>query len=173
MPICIDDLKRAANIYKTKKFLLDYFIRKFGKDNINRVIDPSMIIDLTVQIPQLSSRIEIIPNAVDMRLQQDSISIEWNLFVFGNKRMYLGKTNHLNIANTVYTIKNGNHCPNINGVEYGVTPKRIIQFIVRVLEKSKDGYTPWVDTTNSVNNLLKNPRIGFGYNHLGTGNFYT
>jgi hypothetical protein len=173
MPICIDDLKRAANIYKTRKFLLDYFIRKFGKENINRVMNPSEIMDLTNQIPQLASRVEVVPNAIDMRLQQDSISIEWNLFVFGNKRMYLGKTNHLNIANTIYSIKSGNQCQSLNGVEYGVTPKRVIQFIIRVFEKSKDGYTPWIDTRDSVNNLLKNPRMGFGYNHMNSGNFHT
>lgn len=172
MPVQIDNLKRAANVYKVKKFLIDYFIRKFGKENFNRIIDPSLLMDLIDEIPQLASRIEIVPNAVDMKLQEDMIAIEWNLFAFGNKRMYLGKTNHINIANTIYALKRGHKCPNINGVEYGVSPKRIVQFVVRIFEKSKDGYTPWVDNRDTVNNLLKTSHPNFGYNHLNAGNFH-
>lgn len=173
MPVQIDNLKRAANIYKVKKYLLDYFIRKVGKENFNKIIDPSTVMDIVDEIPQLASRIEIVPNAVDMKLQEDMISIEWNIFVFGNKRMYLGKTNHLNIANTIYDLKRGNKCANINGVEYGVSPKRIVQFVIRILEKSKDGYTPWVDNRNLANNLLKTNSPSFGYNHLNSGNFHS
>jgi hypothetical protein len=171
MPVQIDQLKRAANIYKVRRYLCDYFVKKVGKENINKIIMPGEIVDITEEIPQLASRVEVVASAVDLKLQEDVISIEWNMFVFGNKRIYLGKTTHIGIADTIRAIKSRSVKGGIGGVEYGTTPKRIVQFIIRVLNSSKEGYTPWVDNRNKAENILKTTQASFGYNHKSTGSF--
>jgi len=113
----------------------------------------------------LSTKIEIVPNAKDMKLMEDQITIEWNLFVLGNQQQYLGRSTHQNIMQTVHRLKNGVASANQHNIEYGTTPRRIVAFILRVLEKSEDGYVPWIVPNRSLNSVLNFGLLDVGYSH--------
>lgn len=165
MPIDIDILRRVANLEKIRRVLISYFIKKVGKENMNRVVDPCILRDLTILIPPLYTKIEIVPHAEDMKLLEDQITIGWNLFVLGSQQMYLGRNFYSGIMHTVNQLKNGSYMPSTRPTEYGVTPKNIISFILRVLEKHLDGYVPWIEPKNTVGSMLNLGLLGMGYQH--------
>ena len=132
---------------------------------MDRVVDPSALLDLTLQIPPLHTKMEIVPNAKDLRLQDDQITLEWNLFVLGTKRMYLGRTAHQDIMNTLHTLKSGQPVHRIHGIEYGVKPKQIIAFVTRVLGSHEDGYVPWIAPERSIDQVLNFGMLNAGYYH--------
>lgn len=167
MPVDRDSLRRAANCYKVQKHLVHYFLHKVGKEKMGQVVDPSTLMDLTISIPALHTKIEIVPSVKDMRLQEDFITLEWNLFVLGNKRMYLGCTSHQDIMNTVNAARRGDELSRLHGIEYGVKPKQIIAFIIRVLGQHTDGYVPWVSQHRSIDQILSPGMLGMGYHHHG------
>jgi len=165
MPINVDNVRRAANLEKVRRCLIKYFISKVGKDGMNRVIDPNCLLDLTTQISPLYTKIEIVPHAEDMKLLEDQITIGWNLFVLGNQQMYLGRNVHSEIMNTINNLKHGMPAANTRKVEFGVTPKKIIAFILRVLDKHRDGYVPWIEPQRTIGQVLNMGMLGVGYNH--------
>jgi hypothetical protein len=167
MPVNLDKLRRAANCHKVQKWLVHYFIQKVGRENMHRIVDPSNLMDLTIHIPPLHTRIEIVPNARDLRLQDDHISLEWNLFVLGTKRMFLGRTAHQDIMATLHCVRNVDQVNRVHGIEYGVNPKQIIAFIIRVLGKHEEGYVPWIAPQRSIDQILNFGTLGVGYNHGG------
>lgn len=167
MPVDLDKLRRAANCYKVQKWLVHYFVNKVGRENMHKVIDPSILLDMTTQIPPIHTKIEIIPNARDLKLQEDLIVIEWNLFVLGTKRMFIGRTSHQDIMSTLFALKNGNTVNHIHGIEYGVTPKKMIAFITRILRIHEDGYIPWVTPQRSIDQILNFGILSVGHNHGG------
>lgn len=165
MPVDLDKVRRVANCQKVQKWLIHYFLHKVGKNNMDRVVDPSELLDLTMQIPPLHTKLEIVPNAKDLRLQDDQITLEWNLFVLGTKRMYLGRTAHQDIMNTIHTLKSGQPVHRMHGIEYGVKPKQIIAFITRVLGNHEDGYVPWISPERSIDQVLNFGMLNAGYYH--------
>jgi hypothetical protein len=167
MPVNQDTLRRAANCHKVQKFLVHYFVHKVGKHNMDKVVDPSILLDLTIQIPPLHTKVEIVPNAKDMKLQDDFLTLEWNMFVLGTKRMFLGRTAHQDIMNTLHSVRQGQAVNRVHGIEYGVKPKQIIAFIVRVLGKHEEGYVPWVSPERSIDQVLNFGMLSTGYHHGG------
>ena len=165
MPVNLDNLRRAANCHKVQKHLVHYFLGKVGKESMGRIVDPSQLADITVQIPQLHTKLEIVPNAKDLKLQDDHLTLEWNLFVLGTKRMFLGRTSHQDIMATLHTVKMGEPVNRVHGIEYGVNPKQIIAFITRVLGQHEDGYVPWVTPERSIDQVLNFGMLGAGYSH--------
>ena len=165
MPLNIDNVRRAANLEKVRRHLIRYFVCKVGKEGMNRIIDPCCILDLTVQISPLSTKIEVMPHAEDMKLLEDQITIGWNLFVLGNQQMYLGRNFHSSIMNTINDLKHGMPTVNTRSTEFGATPKKIIAFILRVLEKHRDGYVPWVEPQRSIGSVLNMGLLGIGSNY--------
>lgn len=164
MPIDIDMLRRRANLEKVSRFLINYFIKKFGKEHIDRVIDPGQILDLIQQIPPLSTKVETVPHAEDMKYAENQITIGWNLFVMGTYQMYLGRNYYQDISVTVSNLRNGQYVTPLRPTEFGVTPRKIIVFIKRVLRKCEDGYVPWVNPTG-IGQYINYNALNMGYHH--------
>lgn len=152
----IDRIKHITNAEVIKKHLIKYFMDK-GFESFNKQIFPPLLQDLTLQIPLLASKIEVIPNVEQIDVTIDKATLTWNLFVLGNQRMYLGQTFHNGLANLARQIRSGF----IGSIEPGndvtarhtTTPKKVIIFISRVLSGSESGY---VDL-KPVNTRFQNP----------------
>ena len=105
------------------------------------------------------------PHAEEMKMLEGQIVIGWNLFVLGSYQMYLGRNYHTDIMRTVNDIKCGNYTQPNRPTEYGVTPIKIIRFIIRVLGKHLDGYTQWIEPHHNVSSMLGSSILGIGNNY--------
>lgn len=128
-------LQVALNKELLKRMLTQYFTQKGYNENFDRKIYPPTIQDMGQFIPQLTNKLEVIPHIVDIEPQTGIVKLGWNLFILGNKRMYLGESTHTNLSEIrVGQMTNGQTIK----TNYP-TPKRIIEFILKTLENSKNG----------------------------------
>ncbi len=160
----IDQIKHIANAEAIKRHLIKYFVDK-GFESFNKQIFPPILQDITLKIPILASKIEVIPNVEQIDVTIDKATLTWNLFVLGNQRMYLGQTFHNGLANLARQIRSGyigsdQAGPDITS-RHTTTPKKIIFFISRVLNSNEAGY---VDL-KPVNIQFQNPTDRYKLKH--------
>ena len=125
-------ITKAVDGEVIRRLLTEYFKTKEVK--LNSPIQPNLIADLPQMVPQLASKVEVIPNAEDIDPATGAIKLEWNLFVLGNIRLNLGQSTHANINEiTAPTQKE------FVELETCKTPKIIIEFIVKHLSNCKAG----------------------------------
>jgi hypothetical protein len=127
----------ALNKELLRRMLIKYFFDKGFKEDINRRIYPPSLLDLPVLIPHLDGKVEIQPHVEDIDPQTGVATLGWNLFVLGNKRMYLGESTHSSL-NEIQAQIGIPDADGIKTIEY-VTPKKVISFIVEVLSTSHAG----------------------------------
>jgi hypothetical protein len=128
----------ALNRELLRRMLTKYFFDKGFKENINKRIYPPTIQDIVFKIPQISGKVEIVPYVEDIDPYSNIVTLGWNLFVLGTKRMYLGESTHTSLAEIRNNIAGPIWSEGINSIEY-VTPKKIISFIVEILGESRVG----------------------------------
>ena len=132
-----DRMKHTLDLRKVRSLLVKYFHDK-GVEDYDIPIYPIGIHDIVDIVPEISHRIEIEPKVEDVDPMSGWTRLGWNLFVLGNKRLYLGETEHDN-ANDLKLLMDG--APDLyNGAIYKNTrsPREIIKFIVRILENHPD-----------------------------------
>ena len=120
-------------------------------ESFDRHLYPAIIQDLTMVIPQLTTKVEIVPFAEEVDTYQGKAVLGWNLFVLGNQRMYLGQTFHNDLRGLASQLQTGFiMIPEgiITNARRQTTPRRIITFITRVLESHDAGY---VDLHTPIN----------------------
>lgn len=157
----IDKIKHVTNTEVIRRLLVKYFIDKGFENSFDRQLYPSIIQDLPFVIPVLSNKVEVTPHAEDIDSINGKARIGWNLFVLGNKRMYLGETFHNNLRDLARQIFSGNILPPNNETRSArkqTTPRHVITFITRVLGDHDSGY---VDLSPSAN-PQRRPGDGFG-----------
>lgn len=145
----IDRIKHILNSDVVNKLLIKYFMSKGFNESFDNQLYPAVLQDLTMTVPVLSSKIEVVPNAKDVDLSMDKAVLSWNLFALGNQRMYLGDTYHTGLQDLARQIRGGVIAipENNHGIaRRQTTPRRVIAFISRVLGDHNDGY---VDLKNS------------------------
>jgi hypothetical protein len=126
-------------------------------ESFDRQLYPSMIQDLPVNIPILSSKVEVVPHVENLDNMQGKAVLGWNLFVLGSQRMYLGETYHNDLATLARQIKS---CSILipEGVSPNATrqttPRRIIHFITRALSDRKSGYVDLSEPSNRVSRMI-------------------
>lgn len=128
----------ALNKELLRRMLTKYFFDKGFKESINRRIYPPIIQDIVLKIPQISGKVEVVPYVEDIDPYSNLVTLGWNLFVLGTKRMYLGESTHTSLAEIKNNIAGPIWSEGINSIEY-VTPKKVISFIVEILGESKVG----------------------------------
>jgi len=149
----IDRIKHISNTEVVRRLLIKYFVDKGFNSSFDRQMYPALIQDLPNCIPVLSSKIEIIPYAEEIDISLGRVILGWNMFVLGNKRMYLGETYHNNLHDLARQIRSGP----IQMPEQGManarrqtTPRRIVTFLSRVLGDNAAGYVDLSPTTRPV-----------------------
>lgn len=131
-----DKVYTALNQELIRRLLIRYFTQKGFKENFTKRIYPPLIQDITVQVPHLNGKVEVQPYVEDINPESGVVRLGWNLFVLGQKRLYLGESIHTSLAEVQNAVFGPP--PNTRFINYA-TPKRIVNFIVRILGNSKNG----------------------------------
>ena len=134
----------ALNKELTRRMLTKYFYDKGFKEDMGGRIYPPALQDLSVAIPQLVGKIEIQPHVEDVNPLTGIVTLGWNMFVLGNKRMYLGESSHSNLQEVQTTIYGPVRSEGVRSIEYR-TPKQVVSFIVETLATTKAGDLGRVD----------------------------
>lgn len=136
-----DKFRHALNTDVATRLLVRYFLATKGFQSLDQFIYPALIMDMPVAIPELSDKIEIIPYAKNIDLVMDRAILGWNLFILGNRRMYLGDTYHNELRRLVTDLRSGTIVPTDDKRAVRMsTPRTLIAFVTRVLETHEQGY---------------------------------
>ena len=132
----MDRIHTALNQELIKRLMVRYFTQKGFKETFNRKIYPPTLQDLPVQIPQLAGKIEIQPYVEDIDPNTGVVKLGWNLFVLGVNRIFIGESTHTNLNE----VRSGVAGP-LQNARQGIatTPKKITEFIIKILGSSKNG----------------------------------
>ena len=137
----IDKIRTLLNADVARKMLIKYFIAKGYQDSFDRLIYPPSLQDLPLCIPQLESKVEVVPHACDINPMLGTAMIGWNLFVLGNHRMFLGESVHNDLPELARQLTTGSVVPSTSSqARRQTTPRRIVNFVARVLERHAGGY---------------------------------
>jgi hypothetical protein len=144
--------RQIAKHLLTKK--LETFFEQRGYSD-NTLVYPPAIAELE-SIPELVNKVELNPSPENLDPTTGAAKIGWNLFVMGVNRMYLGHTMHTNLAELAS--KSG---PGEKAADLKYTASQIVEFIIKILERSDDGFERLPETTRSEPATPTNkPKIG-------------
>jgi len=136
----VDKMKHLANTEVVRRLLIKYFMDRGFGESFDRQLQPSLLQDLPITIPILGTKVEIVPHCEDVDPHSSRATIGWNLFVLGTHRMYLGNTEHADLAMLARQVQRGL----IEGASLSArrqtTPRRVVAFITRVLANHEAGY---------------------------------
>lgn len=133
----VQKIQKVLNEELIKRLLRKYFHAKGLSESMDKPIYPPIVQDLVKFIPQLIGKIEIVPNVENIDPHGGDIKIEWNMFVLGTNRMYLGESEHRNLAE-INQIQIGSISQTTPSVKKA-TPNKIVEFVTKILSKSRAG----------------------------------
>jgi len=151
----IDKIKHLSNTEAIRRLLIRYFIDKGFDRTFSRQLYPALIQDLPMAIPVLASKVEIVPQVLELDLGLNRAVLGWNLFCLGNRRMYLGDTFHNNLQDLARMIRQGTISPAAQGpvARRQTTPKKVVMFLTKVLGDTEAGYVYLVPPTRDIKNV--------------------
>jgi hypothetical protein len=151
----IDRIKHLANTESVRRLLIRYFIDKGFEHSFDRQLYPASIQDLAMAIPVLANKIEVVPQVLELDMGLNRAVLGWNLFILGNRRMYLGDTFHNNLQDLARMIRQGSIAPPGNGpvARRQTTPKKVVMFITKILSSNEAGYVFLAPPTRDVRNV--------------------
>jgi hypothetical protein len=167
-------LKRKLQKELIKRQLVAFFVEK-GYDNFDMPLYPPAAYDMPVRVPHLFTRCEIVPTVEETDTTLGTVRLTWNLFILGTQRLDLGSTTHSGQSDIVRAIVGE---PNMElPSECVVTPKKVIDFILKILENSKSGFVelppnfqiPPGALTMPLLSKSRSPRL----NPSSSGSFYS
>ena len=158
-------IKKKLQKELIKRKLVEYFASK-GYDNFGGPLYPPSCFDLPIKVPQLFSRVEIIPSVEETDTTLGTVKLSWSLFVLGTNRIHLGYTTHTGESDVVRAVMGA---PDWQlPAEFTTSPKDVIKFILKVLSNSKKGFVDLPDhfqippgaLTDPLMSKARNPRVG-------------
>lgn len=159
----IDRIRQLIINEYAARLLVKYFIEKGFKDSFNIHVYPPGIQDLPQRVPALADKVEIEPYVESINPNEGMVKLGWNLFVTGNRRMFLGETCHRELTE----LRSGSMtAPSGTVVRLVATPKKIIEFISNVLMDHREMIQPSISTIPRLPSAR--PRIG----PLWSGGYY-
>ena len=93
-----DKLEYVFNSELTRRLLIKYFSERGFTENFDKKVYPPLLQDIAESIPELGGKLELEPFSVEMDPTTGFARMGWNLFILGNQRMYLGETEHAELA---------------------------------------------------------------------------
>ena len=93
-----DKLEYVFNTELTRRLLVKYFSERGFAENFDKKVYPPLLQDIAESIPELGGKLQLEPFSVEMDPTNGFARMGWNLFVLGNQRMYLGETEHAELA---------------------------------------------------------------------------
>lgn len=167
-------IKRKLQKELIKRKLVEFFLTK-GYDNFDMPLYPPTAYDMPARVPQLFTRCEVIPTVEETDTSLGTVRLTWNLFVLGTQRMNLGTTTHAGQSDIVRAIVGE---PNMGlPTDFTTTPKKVISFVLKILENSKSGFVelppnfqlPPGALTMPLLSKARSPRL----NPSSSGSFYS
>lgn len=112
-----------------RRKLIQYFESK-GYDNFLVNPYPPNLMDIMERVEELGGLIEVKYSLRDVNIQNNNIKVEWNLFILGNQRAFLGCTTHGSLIDLETSIN--------NKVPYDgpISVKNLVEWIVDSLGSS-------------------------------------
>jgi hypothetical protein len=128
-----DDITRILQREYLRRSLVKYFNDKGYDKTFEICAYPPSLQDLNEQ--SFSNKtIEVAYNIEDIDLIDNTIKVAWNMFILGNKRIFLGYTDHKNFTDIQ---NNRNVIKDFNGP---ISIKKIIDVIVDFIGDSSNIY---------------------------------
>lgn len=148
----IDRIRHYANTDVIRRLMIRYFLQKGYGNSFDRQVYPPALQDITGVIPELGAKLEVIPHALDVNPILGTAKVGWNMFVLGNQRIFLGESYHDNLTELARQLAAGAIQPvgDVSKARKQTTPRRIISFVTRVLERHDGGY---VNLSNKATSL--------------------
>lgn len=125
------DLSKILRKELLRRNLNKYFQEK-GYDNFQVCPYPPTLMDLPDRIPVLAGIVEVSYAIDNINMVNNMVQVLWNVFVLGNKRIFMGKTPHENFSGIENSINNVDM--HFDGP---VTIKKLIEIIVEFLGDSQ------------------------------------
>lgn len=168
-----DKLKHVLNTEVVRRMLIRYFVQKGFKESFDKTMHPSSMQDLLIALPQLASKVEVVPHAVEVDTSAGKAVLGWNLFVLGSQRMYLGETHHRSLPDLARQIQSGQitETESYSTSRRRVTPRQVVAFIVRVLGRHNSGFVDLVPPQQPVMQPTMAYGGGAGVQFYGRGGF--
>lgn len=138
--VVTNNIRRLLNKEVAKRLLIKYFCEKGFTENFNQKVYPPAIQDLSDMIPEMASKVEIVPAAEELDPRTNYAKIRWDLFVLGNQRLFLGFTEHANLNEVARSIGQGSIISEKRTSSNEATAAKIVTFITRVLGESDQGF---------------------------------
>jgi hypothetical protein len=136
-----DKLRSALNNDVAERLLVRYFMTKgFDKTKLDQQIYPAIMQDMQFAITEMSDKIEVVPYVRNVDPLGDTARLGWNLFVLGNQRCYLGETFHTGLKRLTLQLQHGQIISEDRLATHQTTPRRVINFVARILRQHEDGY---------------------------------
>jgi hypothetical protein len=135
-----------------RRSLIRYFKEK-GYDNFLNCPYPPTLLDVCEKIPSLNGIIELSYFVDDINMENNSLIVGWNIFVLGNKRIFIGNTVHnnlLDIENSIHKSSEHHNGP--------ISIKNIIETICEFISKS--------NKLNDIHKSNKNQNAPFSYKSM-------
>lgn len=130
-------IKRQLQRELMRRKLIEYFVNK-GFENFDLPLYPPACYDMPVKIPNLYTRVEVIPSVEETDTTLGTVKLGWNLFVLGTNRKFLGETTHTGETDIVRAVMGA---PDKDIVaDFKCTPNDVMRFILKILDGSKSGY---------------------------------
>lgn len=137
----VDKLRATLNNEVAERLLVRYFMSKgFEKTSLDRLIYPPLLQDMQFAITEMADKIEVTPYVKNINPMSDTAELGWNLFVLGNQRCFLGESSHVGLKRLALQLQHGQILAEDQSASRQTTPRRIISFIVRVLQAHTEGY---------------------------------
>ena len=137
----VDKLRATLNNEVAERLLVRYFVSKgFDKTQLDRLIYPPLIQDMQFAITEMSDKIEVVPYVKNINPMTDTAELGWNLFVLGNQRCFIGESFHVGLKRLALQLQHGQILSEDQTATHQTTPRRIINFMVRVLQAHEEGY---------------------------------
>ena len=156
-PKFVDQFRHSLNNEVARRLLIRYFLNK-GYECFDQLIYPPLIQDLPYAIQEMVDKVEVIPHAKNIDPLSDSATLGWNLFVLGHQRIYLGETYHNGLKQLALQLQRGAVIAESQMATHQTTPKRIVAFIIRILESHEGGFVNLTPRVMPLN--MRRPQIG-------------
>lgn len=148
--IVIDKIRKQLNNELVRRLLIKYFYGKGFSESFDLKVYPPSMQDIIEIVPELNGKVEVVPTAEEIDPISGYARLGWNLFVLGNKRMFLGYTEHSNLSDLVRATGQGPVISEKRISSKETTPRKIIAFICRILENSENGVIRYAEEKPSA-----------------------
>lgn len=138
-PELVTKIRSALVKEVVRRSLNKYFSAKGFSESFDKPVYPALLLDMPKAIPELFNKVELQPSSESIDPTTGVVKIRWDLFVLGTNRMCLGTSTHTSLTEIERAMR-GDTDKLLPMSESKHTPHEIIEFIIKMLSTSKNGF---------------------------------